>query len=224
MQESRIQAVLFDLDGTLVDTIEDITAALNAALANEGLEPLTLEQGKRVVGRGLRNAIVGSLELYGRSVTESKMDVLFSILTEYYRAHATAYCRPYEGISDLLEDLQRKKIPIGVFSNKDDDLTKVIVAKMFPKVPFAWVRGMRSDYPRKPDPAGVFRFCEKLSVPVASLLYVGDSEVDWQTATNAGCQHVLVTWGFRKRIELLTIEGARLVDSVKELEDACNGL
>ncbi|AEV30710.1 haloacid dehalogenase superfamily enzyme, subfamily IA [Sphaerochaeta pleomorpha str. Grapes] len=224
MQESRIQAVLFDLDGTLVDTIEDITAALNAALADEGLAPLTLEQGKKVVGRGLRNAIAGALELQGHKVTETRMDSLFSILTDYYIAHATVYCKPYEGISTLLEALNRKRIPLGVFSNKDDVLTKVIVKEMFPKIRFEWIRGMRSDFPRKPEPAGVLHFCKNLGLPVGSLLYVGDSEVDWQTAQNAGCLHVLVTWGFRKRSELLTIEGARLVDSVKELEDACNGL
>ena len=224
MQESRIQAILFDLDGTLVDTIEDITAALNAALADEGLAPLTLEQGKKVVGRGLRNAISGALEMQGHSVSEARMDSLFSILTDYYIAHATVFCKPYEGIPRLLATLNERKIPVGVFSNKDDVLTKVIVDKMFPNVRFAWVRGMRSDFPRKPEPAGILYFCRNLELPVASLLYVGDSEVDWQTAENAGCLHVLVTWGFRKRSELLTIEGARLVDSVKELEDACNGL
>jgi phosphoglycolate phosphatase len=224
MQGKNIQAVLFDLDGTLIDTIEDIIAALNAALSDEGLAPLTVEQGKTVVGRGLRNAILKALQLCGVSVSPPRLDSLYGVLTEYYRAHATDFCKPYEGIAPLLQSLNEKNLPIGVFSNKDDVLTKEIIAKVFPSVRFEWVRGMREDFPSKPDKAGLLKFCKKIGISVDSLLYVGDSEVDWQAAENAGCPHVLVTWGFRKKSELLNIEGVHLVDSVKELEEACNGL
>jgi phosphoglycolate phosphatase len=224
MQGKNIQAVLFDLDGTLIDTIEDIIAALNAALRDEGIGPLSVEQGKTVVGRGLRNAILKALQLHGQSVSPERLELLFEVLTEYYRAHATDFCKPYEGIEALLDSLNEKNIPIGVFSNKDDVLTKGIIAKIFPSIRFEWVRGMREDFPSKPDKAGLLKFCKKLDIPVETLLYVGDSEVDWQSAENAGCPHVLVTWGFRTKSELLNIDGVHLVDSVKELEEACNGL
>jgi phosphoglycolate phosphatase len=224
MQGKNIRAVLFDLDGTLVDTIEDIIAALNAALGDEGLEPLTVKQGKSVVGRGLRNAISKALQLRSVSVSAQRLDALFAVLTEYYRSHATDFCKPYEHIAPLLQSLNEKNIPIGVFSNKDDVLTKEIIAKVFPSVRFEWVRGMRDDFPSKPDKAGLLKFCGKIGISIESLLYVGDSEVDYQAAENAGCPHVLVTWGFRERSELMHIEGVHLVDSVKELEEACNGL
>ena len=224
MQKTKIQAILFDLDGTLVDTIEDITAALNAALSCEDLKPLTTQQCMTVVGRGLRNALSGAMALQNHSVSEERLDSLFAVLNAYYSTHATDHCKPYGGIAALLERLNRKSLPLGVFSNKEDDLTKTIVERMFPKIQFAWVRGMREDFPRKPDSAGLSFFCDIMGIPMESLLYVGDSEVDYQTSMNAGCSHVLVTWGFRSRGELEKIEGVRLIDSVKELEDTCYDL
>jgi phosphoglycolate phosphatase len=224
MKERNTKAVLFDLDGTLIDTIEDITAALNAALVSEGLDPLSTDEGKSVVGRGLRNAIRGALALRGREAEEERVDVMFGVLTDHYRSHPVDFCRPYDHIHSLLEDLNASQIPIGVFSNKDDVLTKKIIGLVFPDISFVWVRGMRDDFPAKPDGAGLRKFCGKLGIGIESLLYVGDSEVDWKAAEDAGCPHVLVTWGFRSREELLGIDGVRLVDSVQELEDACHGI
>lgn len=224
MQKKPVQAILFDLDGTLVDTIEDIADALNTALACEGLPPLDAEMTKRVVGRGLRNSIIGAASLWGKEFSSDHIDRMYARMMEYYRKNPCVKSRAYEGILPLLEDLNRQGIPLAVFSNKDDGLTKDIVRTLFPQIRFAWIRGMRSDFPRKPDIAGLTYFAKKEGLSVENLLYVGDSEVDYQTAVNAGCKHILVSWGFRRREDLVQLDASKLVDSVEELQEAINDL
>lgn len=222
MQRKPVLAILFDLDGTLVDTIEDIADALNRALAMEGLEALDVEMTKRVVGRGLRNALIGAVLLRGVQFSEAKIDRMYAGMMEYYRSHHCIKSKPYEGITGLLERLDARHIPLAVFSNKEDGLTVDVVRTLFPQIGFAWVRGMRDGFPRKPDSAGVLYFSKKIGLPVENLLYVGDSEVDYQTAESSGCQHILVSWGFRPREELAALSASTLVDSVQELEEAIN--
>jgi len=224
MQKIPVQAVLFDLDGTLVNTIEDIADALNRALALEGLDPLDLKMTKGVVGRGLRNALIGAVELQGKEFTSDHIDRMYSSMMEYYRKNHCVKSRPYEGIISLLEDLDRKGILLAVFSNKEDGLTKEVVRTLFPQIRFAWVRGMKSDFPRKPDRAGLEHFANKEGLTIENLLYVGDSEVDYQTAVNAGCQHILVSWGYRPREDLARLDASNLVDSVEQLQEAINDL
>jgi len=224
MQKIPVQAVLFDLDGTLVNTIEDIADALNRALALEGLDPLDLKMTKGVVGRGLRNALIGAVELRGKEFTSDHIDRMYSSMMEYYRKNHCVKSRPYEGIISLLEDLDRKGILLAVFSNKEDGLTKEVVRTLFPQIRFAWVRGMKSDFPRKPDRAGLEHFANKEGLTIENLLYVGDSEVDYQTAVNAGCQHILVSWGYRPREDLARLDASNLVDSVEQLQEAINDL
>lgn len=224
MQKIPVQAVLFDLDGTLVDTIEDITDALNRALSLEDLPPLDIGMTKKVVGRGLRNALIGALQLCGKEFSSEHIDRMYASMMEHYRKNHCVKSKPYEGIVALLEDLDRRDIPLAVFSNKEDGLTKEVVRTLFPHIRFAWVRGMKDDFPRKPDRAGLEHFAKKVGLTVENLLYVGDSEVDYQTAVNAGCQHILVSWGFRQREDLARLSASTLVDSVKELQEAINDL
>ncbi|MGB4406037.1 MAG: HAD family hydrolase [Sphaerochaeta sp.] len=224
MQKKSVQAILFDLDGTLVDTIEDITDALNSILTLEDMPPLDSEMTKRVVGRGLRNALIGAVELWGKEFSSEHIDRMYASMMEYYRKNHCVKSKPYEGILPLLEDLDRQNIILAVFSNKEDELTGEIVRTLFPHIRFAWVRGMRSDFPRKPDRAGLEYFAKKHGLAVENLLYVGDSEVDYQTAVNAGCKHILVSWGFRRREDLARLSASNLVDSVEELQEAINDL
>ena len=224
MQKIPVQAVLFDLDGTLVDTIEDIMDALNRALALEDLSPLDIVLTKRVVGRGLRNALIGAVELRGKEFASDHIDRMYASMMEYYRKNHCVKSKPYEGILPLLEELDRKGILLAVFSNKEDGLTKEVVRTLFPHIRFAWVRGMKSDFPRKPDRAGLEYFSKKEGLTIENLLYVGDSEVDYQTAVNAGCRYILVSWGYRPREDLARLDASNLVDSVEELQEAINDL
>lgn len=224
MQKPFFKAILFDLDGTLVNTIEDIRFSLAHALAMEGLPSPSATLTKQVVGRGLSNALKGSLTWYGHQVDEERFLFLYQAMLLYYREHYAVYSHPYEGIEGLLQRLAKQNMQMGIFSNKEDGLTKRIVADLFPECPFVWVRGMQEGFPRKPDRSGVEYFCGKLGILPQELLYVGDSEVDWQTAHNAHCHHILVSWGFRPKDELLALKGAVVVDSVSELEDAICGI
>ncbi|MFA6688418.1 MAG: HAD family hydrolase [Sphaerochaetaceae bacterium] len=223
--ENAIRGVLFDLDGTLVDTIPDITSAVNSALEEAGLAPLTYGQVKTVVGKGLRNALQGALALRGRTVSDARLDMLLHTLMEHYQAHPADHSKPYHGIEALLHRLAADNIPMGVLSNKADSLTETIVGMLFPDIPFVSVEGMRTDRPRKPDPQGIFRFSSSAGVPVRNILYVGDSEVDWQTTLKAPeVQAAIVTWGFRSR-EALQAGGARpLLDTIDELEAKIYGI
>ena len=224
MQKPVVKAILFDLDGTLVNTIEDIRRSLAHALAGENLPSPSATLTKQVVGRGLSNALQGVLSSFGHQVDENRFDQLYQAMLLYYREHYAVYSRPYEGIESLLVRLAKQNIPIGIFSNKEDGLTKRIVSSLFPTYSFVWVRGLQEGFPRKPDRSGIDYFCRKVGIPSEDLLYVGDSEVDWQTANNAHCSHILVSWGFRPKDELLALEGSVVVDTVGELEDAIYGI
>lgn len=220
MQALSSPAILFDLDGTLVDTVDDIAQALNKGLALEGLAPLDGQATKKVVGRGLRNALLGAIELQGKRVDESRFEHMYTTMMEHYQQNPCVKSTPYEGVIPLLDTLNQHGFTLGVLSNKEDSLTQEIVHTLFGPHRFVWVRGMRSDVPRKPDKAALVYFAQKEGFAVEQLLYVGDSEVDYQTAVNAECKHVLVTWGFRPREELALLEGSVLVDSVDELQEA----
>lgn len=218
--EKLVRGVLFDLDGTLVDTIPDIATAINSALAEENLAPLEVGQVQAVVGRGLRNALKGALAFRGREVSDGRLDELLEKLMETYEAHPADHSVPYDGIEDFLIRLADDGIAIGVLSNKADSLIQVIVRQLFPEVPFSMIEGMRSDTPRKPDPQGIHGFSRKTGVPVSRILYVGDSEVDWQTACNVPeVQVAIVTWGFRSKESLVASGVSAPLDTIGELEE-----
>ncbi len=219
MKQKR-RCVLFDLDGTLVDTIPDIAHAVNTALAQEGVGPLSHAQVMSVVGRGLRNALVGSLHLCGIAASDARVDELYAVLMETYALHPADQSRPYPQVEQMLQQLVQRDIPFGVLSNKADSLVQVIVKQLFPTLSFASVEGMSSDRPRKPDPQGIISFAQLVGAPLESVLYVGDSEVDWQTACALpAVGTAIVTWGFRSRSELEAANVGCLVDTIPQLEE-----
>ncbi len=218
------KAILFDMDGTLIDTIEDIRSAFNATLSLESLPPLSATLTKQVVGRGLYNALKGALAYYNHPVDESRFAFLYQFMMDYYQAHYADKSHPYEGIFPFLERLESLGIPIGILSNKEDVLTQKIAKQILPQFSFASVRGMVEGSPRKPDRYAIDLFCAQQGVNVGELCYIGDSEVDYQTAQNAGCSHILVSWGFRPKEELQALTSAVVVDTIDELEDAIYGV
>jgi len=219
--EHQEKAVLFDLDGTLVDTIGDITAAINAALVAFSISPLEEAEGKKVVGNGLRNAFLRAMELRGREPSPSEVDRGYGLLMDHYRRHPTDRSLPYPGVEGLLASLS---CPFGVLSNKADELTKRILFSLFPSVSFPFVLGMKENLPRKPDPTTFRMFCAQERLSPSEVLYVGDSEVDWLLSRNAGCPLVLVSWGFRPRNELEKLEGATLCATINELKERIHGM
>ena len=218
MQHERVKAVLFDLDGTLVNTIDDIVSAINKALVEEQVEGIDSSIGKSVVGNGLRNALNKALLMRGDSVSPQRLEQLYQILLSYYRAHPVTYSRPYEGITEMLEDLHSGGLVFGVFSNKADELVHEILSVLFPSHLFQFVLGLREGLPRKPDPMGVHLFCQEQKVLPEEILYVGDSEVDYQLAINSHCQVALVTWGFRSESQLRKLDEGIICDTIVQLK------
>lgn len=182
--------ILWDLDGTLLDTLQDLTDSTNAALHRHGLPGRTREEVRRFVGNGAKKLIYSAVD--GRADPEA----VLADFRDYYSAHCRDKTGPYAGISVALEKLG-KRYPMAVVSNKPDEAVKLLAARYFPGL---YARGEDTDCPRKPDPAMVLQAMK--AIGVERCVYVGDSEVDIATAKNAGLPCLSVLWGFRDRGEL----------------------
>ena len=215
---NTFSAVLFDLDGTLVDTSRDISFALNAALSSAGVAPVSDNDCMRYVGRGLRNALACAMRDAGETVGDHDMDVLLGILQKTYEEHPFDRARVYPGIDRILEKSVAGGYKLGVLSNKDDSLVKRIVGELFGHVPFVMVQGATGHIPLKPDPTSARMFARSAGCAAGSVLMVGDTEVDYLTALAAGMRTAVVTWGFRSRSNLESAGCAPLFDTVEELE------
>ncbi len=210
------RAILFDLDGTLLDTIEDLTDAMNAALGRLGFPGHTPEICKQLVGDGVEQFAVRALPA-GASENQSLVSRCVEIMREEYRKCWARKTRPYNGIAELLEALSRRRIPMGILSNKADDFTRMMVKYFFPEWNFAVVLGARSGVPRKPDPTSALEAAAALGFPPAEILFLGDSGTDMKTAVAAGMYPVGALWGFRRSDELLACGAKKLVRRPEEI-------
>ena len=196
------KAVIFDLDGTLADTIASITYCGNLALSRFGLPSFGEEDYKRFVGDGAAMLVRRALLAAGDERLEH-FDEVYETYLEIFAKDCMYQVKPYEGICALLEELKRLSVRIAVLSNKPDRDSLRVVEALFGKGYFDFVQGQRADIPRKPDPAGVYRIMEAFVLPAGDFLYVGDSGVDMKTGRAAGIFTVGVLWGFRDRKELV---------------------
>ena len=196
------KAVIFDLDGTLADTIASITYCGNLALSRFGLPSFGEEDYKHFVGDGAAMLIRRALLAAGDERLEH-FDEVYETYLEIFAKDCMYQVKPYEGICALLEELKRLNVRIAVLSNKPDRDSLRVVEALFGKGYFDFVQGQRADIPRKPDPAGVYRIMEAFVLPAGDFLYVGDSGVDMKTGRAAGIFTVGVLWGFRDRKELV---------------------
>ena len=221
----RIDAVIFDLDGTLADSIGDIGAAMNAVLAELWLPPHKLEAYKAFVGEGAeqlaRRAVRAALGLDWRSASSEGLPRPLDALVESYRVHYAAlehqHSTPYPGIDAMLEGVVASGRKMAVLSNKRDDFTRHLVTHAFGKWPFTDVRGERDGVARKPDPIAAFELALALNVLPERIGFVGDTPIDIATARNAGMIAIGVLWGFRTREELTTAGARFLIEHPKDL-------
>ena len=207
--------VIFDLDGTLLDTIADLAESTNHALKQLGYPTHNVETIRTFVGNGINKLLERALPL--QEQTEENVRLMRSHFVPYYDAHNADLSSPYPGIVHLLEDLQEKGIMIAVASNKYQEATVKLVKHYFPMINFIEILGQREGINVKPDPSIVFDILQKANVNKEEVLYVGDSGVDMQTAINAGVDAVGVTWGFRPRTELEGFQPMGLIDKAEEL-------
>lgn len=200
--------MLFDLDGTLLDTLEDLADSTNAALAQLGLPPHPLDAYRYFVGDGVRNLILRTLPEGHRD--EATVAKAVELMRSIYAEHWADKTRPYPGVPELLDAVAGRGVKMAVLSNKPDDSTRQCVEKLLPRWRFDAVVGQSKAVPPKPDLAGVRQIVADLGVPVEQFLYLGDTNTDMQTANAAGMFAVGALWGFRTAEELREA-GARVL-------------
>lgn len=194
--------LIFDLDGTLLNTIDDLGEAVNYALKRNGFPEHPLTAYNMMVGNGVRRLIERAVPSESRS--EENVNRLLDSFMEYYDSHLYDHTVPYPGINPLLEELRYRGISLAVASNKYESAVKRLIDHFFPEIEFASVCGNIEGVPSKPDPSIVFRVLSEFPTPKADVLYVGDSGVDVETARRACVDSVAVSWGFRPMHELVS--------------------
>ncbi|MBU5489882.1 HAD family hydrolase [Butyricicoccus intestinisimiae] len=192
-------AVIFDLDGTLLNTLGDLRAATNHALEVRGLPPHSMEEIRQFIGNGIRLLICRAMP---EGTPEAEIDAVLDDFKAYYAAHIHDRTVPYDGIPQLLTALRKRGIQVAVLSNKIDSASQQLIEYFFPGKTDV-VFGEHVGVPRKPDPTSCRMVMQQLGVQPEQVLYVGDSGTDMQTAKNAGLYAVGVTWGFRSKEVLL---------------------
>jgi phosphoglycolate phosphatase len=203
----KFSGVLFDLDGTLLDTIDDLAESMNSVLEKHGLPQHSVDAYKYFVGEGMEILVRKSIPQ--NACTDDFVGVLFNEMKETYRKRWNLKTKPYDGIEDVLLSIKHAGLRIGVLSNKIHDVTCETVHYFFKQVEFDTVIGHR-DFKRKPSPDAALFVARQWGVIPERILYVGDSMVDMQTATNASMVPAGVLWGFRDKKELLE-NGARYI-------------
>ncbi len=208
--------VIFDLDGTLLDTLEDLKNSLNHALGSQGFPGRSLEEVRAFVGNGM-------VRLVQRAVPErcspEQQEAVFTAFRAHYRRHSRDATRPYPGIPELLRELRQEGIMLAVLSNKVHDAVGELCDFYFPGLLDA-AAGLQEGVEKKPDPAGLLLLLEKLGVKKEQAVYIGDSEVDVETARSGGLDCIAVDWGFRSRQQLQKAGADCIAASPEELKKA----
>ena len=206
----RIRAVVFDLDGTLVDSLADIAEAVNSTLAAHGRDIHPVEAYNAMVGRGLRQLL--ETASVRQPFAPSEVGTVFQELLEAYRAKPVVHTKAYDGVGTLLERL-KGRIPLGVLSNKDNSMTRTIVTTLFPKVAFQTVFGSRPGKAHKPDPESLWEILSGWGVEPSCCAYLGDSDIDMETAQRGRVVACGAAWGFRGERELRQAGAAEVFPS-----------
>lgn len=209
-----VDTVIFDLDGTLLDTLEDLTYALNYSLDLYGYNHANIFDTRRFIGNGIRKLI----ECASNDSDNNHLDIMFNRFKEYYTPHCNDYTKPYAGIIEVLEYLKSKNIKLGVVSNKAKYALEILVNAHFPNT-FSVIIGDGEGLKRKPNPEPILKAIELLGSKPQNAIYVGDSDVDIKTINNAGCNGIIVSFGYRDKELLIENNAMNLCDSVDELKE-----
>lgn len=210
--------VIFDLDGTLLDTLDDLMDSCNYALATIGAPPRTKPEIRRFVGNGIRNLM---LQAVPGGENNPQFEQAYETMQQWYRAHNQIKTAPYPGVQGLLRKLKEQGIPMAVVSNKPDSSVQMLVKQWFPEITFGL--GERDGLRRKPDRAMVDFAIRQLGAEGRRAVYIGDSEVDLATAANAELDCISVTWGFRDRALLEEKGAVRFADTAEEVLEYISG-
>lgn len=210
----KFKGIIFDLDGTLVNSLEDISDAMNSVLTGLNYPTHTYETYQYFIGSGLRNLVSKALPATNNS--DDQIEICFDCMISEYREVCTFKTKPYEGIVELLEDLTARNIKLAVFSNKADELTKKIAAEIFADY-FDAAIGLSTEELKKPNPFEALEISKKWNFKPEEILFIGDSDIDMQTAINANMFPVGVSWGYRTKDELIASGAKVVINNASEL-------
>lgn len=216
-----VKLAIFDLDGTLVNSIEDLADAVNRALAENGYPVHPIENYNYYVGNGTKKLIERALPV-GTDISEQER--IHSVFSEYYRSGCLNKTKPYEGIVATLRDLRQAGVICTVASNKPDAFSKRIVSALFDEGDFDLVRGKTDGTKAKPEPDIVFAILEEFGVSADQAVMIGDSDVDVITAHNAGIKCIGCEWGFRGREELERAGAEFIVSEPRQILEICRSI
>lgn len=211
----KYKLAVFDLDGTILDTLEDLTNSVNYALKNKSLPERSLDEIRSFVGNGIRLLIQRAVPA---NTSQMVVDAVFDDFKEHYAIHSVDKTLPYDGIIPLLEKLKKAGIKIAVVSNKADFAVQGLVKKYFGNL-FDFAVGERSGIEKKPAPDSVFEAMSVLDCQKDDTVYIGDSEVDIMTAKNADLDCICVDWGFRSTAQLISAGAKIIVSEPKKIAD-----
>ena len=211
------RAVIFDLDGTLLDTLEDLADSGNAVLQAHGYEPHPVDAYRTFIGNGMINLVRDIFPETDRPEGGAETNAILDEYRESYERNWKNTTKPFSGIPELLEELQSLGIPIGVMSNKAHDFTVKCVETFLPKWEWNIVLGAREGVPKKPDPTAALEVAAAAGATPSDCYFIGDSDVDMMTAVNAGMHAVGVSWGFRPVDELLEHGATAILETPRDL-------
>lgn len=222
-----IRGVIFDLDGTLADTLPDLVAAVNQALARFDLPARSTTQVRSWIGNGMpmlcRRAMLGTFDVADDAVPAELLARMIEAVSTHYYSHSLDATRPYPGVPELLDVLTSRGLKLGVLSNKPHAHTVPMVQALFGRWRFAGVEGDRDDGRKKPDPHFALSIVQHMGLQPGQVMLVGDSSTDIHTARNAGLIAVAATWGYRDLPELIDARPDHLIDSPPALLPLLNG-
>lgn len=204
---------IFDLDGTLLDTLDDLTDSVNHGLEALGLSTRTTGEIRSFIGNGSKMLISRAVP---EGTDEATTNAVFDTYSEYYKTHGDIKTKPYDGIMDMLHELKKRGVRLALLSNKPDFAVQILDKRYFDGI-FDFAAGERAGIPRKPAPDAIFKLLEDLGFESAEAVYIGDSDVDIEVADNAGMNCISVCWGFQDRAHLEKCGAKCIVSSAAEL-------
>lgn len=211
-----MKACIFDLDGTLTDTLESLSYSVNSTLKEMGFSGISKEECKSFVGNGARTLIRRALQAAGDEGAQ-RLDEAMKVYERIFSEGCTYHVVPYAGIAEMLRTLKKQEIKLCVLSNKPHNQTVKVVTDIFGQDVFAYVQGQTEHIEKKPNPAGLYYLLKKMDISKENTLYIGDSEVDIETGKEAGMKTVGVSWGFRSREILKEAQAEYIIDTPEEL-------
>ncbi len=209
----KYKLVIFDLDGTLLDTLDDLSAAVNHAMQQRGFPLHTRDEYMKMVGHGARNLMRQALPTDHKN-DETLIDAVLADFRVYYNTHIDVHTQPFPEIRKLVKKLHQKGVMLAVASNKFQEGTEHLIKEFFPEIPFVAVLGNRPNFPLKPDPEVVGEVLRRSGAKREETVMVGDSDTDMETAVNGGIGGIAVSWGYRNMAD---VPGLKVAKSAEEL-------